>query len=347
MKKILLIALAVILILALCAGCGSKADNSATEQSGLGDITVPAPGNAAGSGGENNTAADFDAMEGWPTSDLPPGFPEYPDGEVMYNLGDGSVYITIFDTNANTFAGYLKALVEFGLEDELVADEDGTYTGIIGDLVISLYFDEEYEYVNLIVSKLEDMPVGAEWPNEIPEYTDGEIDFISQHDSGSVTISVSETSLASVKAYADILVKAGWELDFEMEDGKYMSFIKGKRGVSLSLLPDGTSLSIVLDEKFESEKLPNEWPTALLPSGFPVYPEGEITDVRKSNKGTISITVAGSSEKAMVDYQGKLSQAGWEFEDKPASGLWRGVKGSNSMYLSFSSSGKVNIDVMK
>jgi len=185
----------------------------------------------------------------------------------------------------------------------------------------------------------------AGWPKELPAYPDGEIDYLSERDKGSYTITIINTSKASMAKYTDTLTQAGWEIDFETEDGKLINVLKGDRSVNLMLRSDGTTLTITLGDKIESEQLPNEWPAALLPSGFPEYPEGTIVYVALTNTGSVSIDISGSSEKAMDAYKGTLEKAGWEFDTTDSVSLV-GKKDGLILLLTFSAkTEKINIFV--
>ena len=224
MKRTLVIVLALILVLALAAGCGNGGgepqDGPESADAGTGlDITI---GDAPdGDGGGS-------ALPGWPTADLPPGFPVYPSGviEAVEMVDEDSLGIRISGTNEADFDAYLKALEAAGWEQKYPTDP-----GLSAELTKDMYWVglNYFEGGNVGVAVYHDSGGGADpgggeapsggnaggeaWPTAdlppgFPVYPGGVITKIE----GSLdimaiglTITITGTDEATRKAYSDTI----------------------------------------------------------------------------------------------------------------------------------------------
>jgi len=189
----------------------------------------------------------------------------------------------------------------------------------------------------------------ADWPESLPAYTDGDVKSVQLTSSGAYQISIGNTSKAAFEKYCDTLAKGGWKSAGDTSGGSSALFEKEKLSALMILDGDGASLSIRLSElaASEYETLPSAWPAALLPSGLPEYTDGEISNVVKSDKGTVGITISGSSGSALDAYKATVEKAGWEFSEKTSTGFWYGKKDGRDLILGYGeSTGNVTIDFM-
>ena len=144
MKKALLSALGLVLVLALTTGCGllfgGKPEAPTASRAQRGDTSAtPRPANSGG--GE---------LVDWPTAQLPPGLPKYPGGTInIFDVDDdGSVLLGIRDTDESAYNAYVTTLQESGwvrtrTEDGLVElTKDGFQIGVSdlgnGQVIISV-----------------------------------------------------------------------------------------------------------------------------------------------------------------------------------------------------------------
>ena len=120
-KKAIITAVVFTFVLMLVAGCNSG------------------NGGEGGSGGGGGGAGGADGANGWPTADLPPGFPVYPNGDVTDvggKVDDGmGILIEVSYTDEDAYNSYQKTLADGGWE--------GTEVRLIkGSLLLGLaYYD--------------------------------------------------------------------------------------------------------------------------------------------------------------------------------------------------------------
>ena len=338
-SKWLAVLVSIMFAMVLLAGCGK--DNAADD---VGDILIAVDENPIVATDAQTHFKAYDMDDGWPDADLPPDFPKYPGGDQQYNADEYIVSVLILETDSNTFNGYLDSMKSFGFEFEPDIDEDGMYNAKMGSWVLSLGFYEEWDAVMIFVSDYGPGFVSAEWPAELPNYPEGEI-FVDNMNSGSVWISVKNTSKASLEKYYDMLISAGWERDIASDNRSWDTFEKGKLYLDVTLKEDGTTLSITLMEKTEFSELPAEWPAAQLPAGFPEYPEGNVTYASLGDDGTVFVSVSGTSQNTLDAYKATLENAGWSFDEKTSGGFWYGKKDGKTTSLSVSDGGEAGIMV--
>ena len=328
-RKWLVIILALVFAMTMFAGCGGKTTDTDKGED-VGSITI---------GGDGKIPAAFrekDLNEGWPSADLPPGFPKYPNGDLYYEADDLGVFLCVLETDRETYDGYLESLEAAGFIFD--PEEDGTYCAVQKTWQLSItFYDDEGAVCLMVIDMgfdLEDDFVSDEWPAEVPDYTDGNVDFVSGSGNDTIMITISNTSKAALEKYFDVLAKDGWE-STDSNDIYYNFFDKGNKSLAILLDDDGTTLSITLLEVSPSTTLPSVWPTAELPSGFPEYPGGNVTFASKTGDDIIYVIVSGTDEKTLDAYKVTLEKAGWSFEEKTSAGFWNGKKDGKSISLSF------------
>jgi len=337
--KWLSVLISIIFAMVLLAGCGNN--NAADE---IGDISIGGDESSTGAMDAKTHYKTFEMNDGWPAEGLPEGFPKYPGGDQYYEVDEYFVSVLILETDSNTFNDYMDSMKSFGFEFEPAPDEDGSYDARMGSWSLSLGFYEEWDAVIILVSDWGPDFVSGEWPAELPEYPDGST-FVNNMDTGSIWISVDNTSKASMEQYFDILINAGWEHSPASENRSWDTFEKGKLYLDITLKDDGTSLTLTLMEKTIFSDLPAEWPTEHLPAGFPEYPEGDVTSASLGDNGKVFVSISGSNQATMDAYKATLENAGWSFDEKTNTGYWYGKKDGTTVSLSVSDGGMASIFV--
>ena len=155
------------------------------------------------------------------------------------------------------------------------------------------------------------------WPIELPPYPDGVVDDIYIAENGNYSISIINTSKATMEKYAETMINAGWECTDTEDD--LMKFNNGEYGVMLLLL-NGEILSINMGKNSERLEQLDGWPADRLPQGFPEYPDGDIysayANVESHGKPVaLYICIERSSKETFEKYKAALKDAGWELED--------------------------------
>ena len=340
-SKWLPVVISIVFAMVLFAGCGNNNNDSG---GGLGNISVGGDGRAPASGSEAQYKT-ADMNDGWPSAELPPGFPKYSGGDQYYEVDEYGVFIYVLETDKKTFNDYMDLLTSFGFDFDAGPDADGWNNAMMGSWSLAVFFDEEWSVTGILVSDWGSDFVSAEWPAILPEYPDGKI-FVSEFEtSNSIWISVENTSQASLEKYYDMLINAGWERSIISDSLSWETFEKDKWNVDISIHDGGTSLSISLMELTVFNDLPAEWPAAHLPSGFPVYPEGDVEYASLGDDGTVFVSIKGTSQNTMDAYKVTLENAGWRFDEKTGTGYWYGYKDDKVVSLSVSSGGTESIMV--
>ena len=88
---------------------------------------------------------------GWPSDELPPGFPAYPGGDPIFILDEAGVFLNIYNTDKNTFEGYLDVLKAWGFEFG-EPGSDGRLTGYSENWKIVTRFDENNSSTSFLLS---------------------------------------------------------------------------------------------------------------------------------------------------------------------------------------------------
>jgi hypothetical protein len=137
MKKILALALVMVLALSLFTACGGGNDNGGNG----GDNSNPTNNNGGSSNPTDNPGNNSNeptSGDGWPSSLLPSSLPEYTEGEISYSVNDkGKISIVIKEPTTDNIVAYFNALLEDGWNGTL------HQPGLIG---ICKKGDWEFEY---------------------------------------------------------------------------------------------------------------------------------------------------------------------------------------------------------
>ena len=213
MKKTLLMVIALVLVLALTAGCGNNSGGS-QDDPGTVDEPVVETGGDSGTGGGD--------VLGWPAADLPPGLPVYPGGALDYlEIDDeGMVYLVIIETDKAEFDKYFKTLEEAGWTETRREDIPLNIEMMKDNFWMGLSFSDP-DTALMAVAMLDvsldtkDWPEGLPYP--LPEYTSGTISIVNVKDD-SLMIDIDNTSRVDYDKYLDAVAAAGWELSSSIED---------------------------------------------------------------------------------------------------------------------------------
>ncbi|MCL1896020.1 MAG: hypothetical protein FWG03_05680, partial [Clostridiales bacterium] len=151
-----------------------------------------------------------------------------------------------------TFDSYMDSLEPLGFEFFLTNAEN-VYQGAGDDWTATIEFIPTEDMADVFMQfsiGSSDPNLGPSrfvWPDEIPEYPDGVFEVSQEEERNSVVIRISDTSKEACEEYVDILVKAGWELIYDSERGNWY-FRKGERGVVLTLLGSGKTVSVIVQD---------------------------------------------------------------------------------------------------
>jgi len=205
--------------------------------------------------GESSSSYNVGSMtEGWPSDGIPPGFPKYPNGDHYYSFFYDMLTIIILDTDRETYNSYLDSLRDLGF-DLSPADGTADYSGTMGEWITYTIFDQSEKVA--IFQVLENTSTNSgplfpekEWPEEIPEYPDGDPVVGGNSATGYITIDIYNSSKETRDEYAGILVDAGWVLIFYDEGPGYRGFEKGERMLSLGMMSNGTVTIAIQDGKW-------------------------------------------------------------------------------------------------
>jgi hypothetical protein len=294
MKKTLRIALILILTLAMgltMAGC--KNDKGAQDDANFGDITIGEDGT------EDSPIEYFD----WPSSDLPAGFPKYPDGDITQADNDElGVYIAIMNTSQESYAAFKKALEAAGyvFDPEITDTEEASN----GEFYVILYFNEGF--VSILVAEGFGAGGNLEWPTGklpagFPKYPNGNVSSVDVRDSGDISVWIENTDEKALEEYKAAVEAAGWEPNGPawFKDG-YM--------LNLFWLEDGVvSIDVGVVEPIEWDK---GWPDDM-PVKAPAFPDGDITNSGVEPWG-VYVTIENTSKASYEKYLDTLLGDGWK-----------------------------------
>jgi hypothetical protein len=237
MKKILLVLLVLILVVTLTTGCGiMKALNNLNNE-GI-EITI------SDEDAPTSPAPSASGAKGWPTEDLAPGIPVYPNGIVTESSvtkedGKSVAFIYLDNSDEKTFRSYINGLKADGWEQTVSQDFETylRYSLNNGEIFLTGEFEKNLFSVTLmytfgkqtvtepeIIEWSEDWQTDTDmdwsdmgWPDldwvglpaELPEYTDGNFggSIVTLY---SVEISYYNTSKSAFEKYFEKVVKAGW-----------------------------------------------------------------------------------------------------------------------------------------
>jgi len=165
--------------------------------------------------------------EGWPTDELPSGFPEYPGGKPAHALSSEYLHIKINDTDENNFEGYIADLKAWGF-DFNQQEPDGSYKGYAEQWFIIIHFNDRLDTTFIVMSENNHTLGGTEgWPTDelpsgFPEYPGGK----PKHniDGPYVFITIEDTDKKTFEGYMADLKAWGFEFGEPDSDGVYMGF---------------------------------------------------------------------------------------------------------------------------
>ena len=100
---------------------------------------------------DNGDEPDNNYIKGWPTDELPSGFPEYPGGQPKHGIDGEKVNIIIENTDKNSFEGYMADLEAWGFEfGEPISD--GVYSGSAKDWKLILAITDDFGEAMIVLS---------------------------------------------------------------------------------------------------------------------------------------------------------------------------------------------------
>jgi len=255
MKKFLTFALVIVLVLALGAGCNQGGGDDEPFDA-LGEIKANSDimtnddgpsddGTADDDPGGGDTGPSSGGASGWPASDLPPGLPIYPDGEVSRVDNDAmGVFVVIDGTSAQSLAMYKTSMENEGwrflVENSAKKDRYIVALSIIDSTSIGILAKESD------TESSEPILVPTDWPADIPAYPDGNDPKVELLNTGSIFIKIANTSVASLGKYADTLTAEGWTTSLRANDDMKMIFdkIDEKMSLAIDVEDGGTTVSM-------------------------------------------------------------------------------------------------------
>jgi len=254
-RKMLAIALSIAFALVLFAGCGDKSASPdiGDIESAAEDLTNVSIGNEAPDQDSPEQLQEYE----WPTDAFPPGFPAYPDGSVVWieYKEEGGCEVTIVGTNTNTIEAYRATLEGAGWKPDEILEEGGSFAHVFfkDTYMLILAFGKNGDAIEIHIDDIGfdysaiDLKDLTEWPEELPEYPDGEIDYErSSVLDGSPCVIIIKSSKESFIKYVDILKGAGWEVNESALDKDMFKAKKGGRDIIADLDEDGTTVSLLL-----------------------------------------------------------------------------------------------------
>jgi len=195
--------------------------------------------------------------KGWPSEGIPSGFPKYPNGDPYYdNIMAGMILIVIINTDQKTFDSYLDSLKDFGFAFSPVTSA-GVHEGEVDGWGIGAMYREDEKSVRITVYSIgtgngnegnsggDSGSTPNDWPEEIPVYPEGKIS-VGGSGSDYINITIKDTSQATMDAYADLLVEAGWELVLTDKSANVRGYEKGDRMLSLGMMMNNTTVTITI-----------------------------------------------------------------------------------------------------
>jgi len=103
------------------------------------------------SGGSFSPESLKDYEKGWPSNGMPPGFPEYPDGDSYYKISDNEIMIFVFDTNKKAFDSFADSVEAQGYD--LFSMEDGySFLGEKDGWTAYFNFDPNDDTVSMLIT---------------------------------------------------------------------------------------------------------------------------------------------------------------------------------------------------
>jgi len=273
--------------------------------------------------------------KGWPTYELPPGFPVYPGGQPEYILDDDGFFLTIYYTDRNSFEGYVDDLKAWGFEfDE--PGSDGIYTGFAETWKITILFNENQDCTTFLLS--ENNPALrriAGWPPDglpsgFPVYPGGQPEH--NFDGAFVAISIFDTDKNTFEGYMDDLRAWGFEFGEPEPDGSYEGY--AEKCMLIIGFYDGPGITTIVFSEYDSASaFTAGWPADKLPPDFPVYPGGQLKYFLEG--ATVFISVDNTDKSTFEGYMDNLKAWGFEFSGQQSNGSYEGFTESWKLTIVF------------
>ena len=336
MKKLLVVVLAAVMILAMTTGCGSK----------------PVPEEEPAVKAVEVARESVEGAEGWPAEKLPQGFPVYPEGKVADVDGemDGEgIVIEISGTNEATYGTYLNTLESDGWTSSFMEDYGLTYlqkdsfmmlTGFDEDTFIMYLIDFGYEF------DVQEWPIG-DLPMGFPVYPGGIVTYVSAFDddldldddlglddldlddmdlddddldldlddddsveADFIYLEISETDEETFNAYLEILEEAGWK-ETANEDGLIIEMEKDNYWLMIEFFSNFDMVGLGVKDMGTSDS--EDWPTDL-PYDLPEYTDGSASVLIGADH--VTIVIVRTSPAAFEEYVESMTKAGWTVTSK-------------------------------
>ena len=240
MKKILLIALAIALVLSLCAGCNNNRriiidDDDFDDE----PIVIDTSNTSDDNSNVDDDKPNSDSPDGWPAV-LPP----YPDGEIESIVPgqNDSLTITIINTSKAAMEEYAATMNDAGWKSA-GSDDLGFIAGMEfqkGDKGVSIMFVEEEASVYIKLRNiLEEGVLPNVWPADqlplgFPEYPDGYIVSVEVIAGGMLCIEIMESGKGNFDKFVAALKDIGWK--FEGDGAETYEFDGEEYGVEFWLI---------------------------------------------------------------------------------------------------------------
>ena len=122
---------------------GDNSNNDDNNNDDIGDNGDADNGDADNGDADNEDESTLEYTEGWPTDELPSGFPVYPEGQPRHAFEDANVLIIIGNTGKKAFEGYVADLEAWGFDfGEPISD--GIYMGSAENFRLYINYNEKF-----------------------------------------------------------------------------------------------------------------------------------------------------------------------------------------------------------
>jgi hypothetical protein len=267
MKNTLLVLFVFVLVLTLTTGCGVKKLEEPTNE-GIEIVTgEKVPASPATSPPASPPVPpeppepSASGAEGWPTADLSPEIPVYPNGVVtnVYNNKKEAqiIFIELLDTDKDTFMSYITILKADGFEQIYFDDSYNclSYRLSNSDFFIYAFINAKDHRAALSYEDNLGWP-DLDWldlPAKIPEYTDGVFQGSYPYECY-IDLNIYNTSKTAFDKYFDKVVDAGWEFDgTDAVDNRIVSGFKKDNWELLLFYYEGDMVNIKCFPRDEDE----------------------------------------------------------------------------------------------
>jgi len=251
-NKWLPVIVSIVFAMLVLAGCGNNDTGGGLGEINVGESSEEASGTSTGGpSGEMLRSPDevveSNMNEGWPAGAvLPSWFPAYPSGDIYFKVSeDGHIFIYVLETDKNTFNAYMNTLGSVGFSFK-PPNEYEISSAVLDGWYIGISFIAEHDMARMMIDEWDFDYGSADWPEDFPEYPDGDDIFVSNPDTGSTWITIHNTSKSAMENFFVTLEQAGWEFIATSGDGRFSTFEKGNVTAGLLLGDDGSTLTISL-----------------------------------------------------------------------------------------------------